>query len=56
LVKCALPHLPEGTTAMADRLPLTTGAVVRSSTVVGELDAADAERDVHGFALKLETR
>jgi hypothetical protein len=38
----ALPHLPEGTTAMADRAPLTTGAG----------GAANAERDVRGFAQK----
>lgn len=31
---------------MADRPPLTTGA--------GELGAADAERDVRGFALKFQ--
>jgi len=27
----ALPHLPEGTTAMADRRQLTTGTVARFS-------------------------
>jgi len=38
----ALPHLPEGPTAMADRAPLTTGAG----------NSANAERDVRGFAQK----
>ena len=54
-VNCALPHLPEGTTAMADRSQLTTGAA-RTSKVAGETGAADAECELHGFALKLETR
>ena len=32
-----------------------TPTIIRFSTVAGELGAADAERDVHGFALKFYT-
>jgi catalase len=55
LLKCALPHLTNGK-AMADRLQLTTGARAGFSAVAGKPGAADAERDLRGFALKFETR
>jgi hypothetical protein len=59
-VNYALPHLPEGTTAMADRPQLTTGVTTGAPgtlfIVAGETGAADADCELHGFAPKLETR
>ena len=53
----ALPaHLPEGMPAVADRPQLTTTAGNPiADNQAGELGAADAERDLSGFALKFYT-